>query len=400
MVTQHFYKWTKLSFFPIVFCFSAQAQQATLWTHPSWPATAVCQNLIQISTQKQDLPEDQGGTEKSFNTDTLIIWKDGKILLEFYDGTYNEKSAHALWSASKTITATLIGAAIQQGKLQLNDKISKFISLSEFGSDRNAEDINRYRTMTVSDVLYMSSGFDWKERYEAAVQESSVLNMIYGDGKYNVVNYALSSHFVSAGPGNYYTYSSGNSNILQMILKKIYGANYVNMPWRLLFNPLNIEKAVVEMDMSGTFVGSSHFHMTTRDLLKIGLLFYDRGVVRNQNGKTTRILPTNWIQVMNTIAPGMLNPNYPAPGASAEEVARVISDEDVYGGGVWLNKALRGAEKPFPNASDDLYMAAGHYGQLIVVIPSQKTVIVRFGHDSEYWSKLNEFFSGVEQCLN
>jgi len=63
----------------------------------------------------------------------------------------------------------------------------------------------------------------------------------------------------------------------------------------------------------------------------------------------------------------------------------------VGGGQWWLNRPIKGAAKPWPDAPPDTFAALGHWGQVLYVIPSADLVIVRYGDDRDGSYRHNEF---------
>jgi hypothetical protein len=54
---------------------------------------------------------------------SILIWKDGKLVLEEYFYGYNEDKPHQLRSASKSFIGTLVGIAIDQGKIKSENEL-------------------------------------------------------------------------------------------------------------------------------------------------------------------------------------------------------------------------------------------------------------------------------------
>ena len=323
-------------------------------------------------------------TEKSLKTDGLVVMKDGKISYEFYDRYYDPTTPHCLWSVSKSISTALLGTAVLERKMALDDRLSRYFPET---FDRASDPYGSfYRDVKISDLIEMGSGFQWEEDYGATIQTSSVVKMLYLDGHQDMARFALSSPMRPEGPGGKWTYSSGDTNILMGALKKAYGSRYESMPWRNLFKPIGMRGVVFERDASGTFLGASYAHASPREMAKFGQLYLNDGV---WNGK--RILPEGWVAMSKTVSSALL-----AKGTPSEE----IISEGVYGRGFWLNQRVRDLPLPFPNAPQDLFFAAGLYGQIVAIIPSQRLVIARTGRDKEYWSKLDPFFSLAAACFS
>lgn len=109
----------------------------------------------------------------------------------------------------------------------------------------------------------------------------------------------------------------------------------------------------LEVDPGGTFVGSSFAYATARDWARLGNLFLEDGVV---NGR--RLLPEGWTRFSVTPAPA-------APHSS-------------YGAHVWLNRGAQ-TERQWPNLPDDIFSFQGYEGQLVIVVPTYRLVMVRMG---------------------
>lgn len=359
----------------LIHSLSSWAADDIRWPMPDWQSldtNARMESLECRNFKKLAVASDQ------FLTDGLIIIKDGLIHYEYYDSLHGPHTPHVLWSISKTITASLLGISERDGRINLDDQLREFYPLEN--SDHN------YDKITLKNLLYMDSGYIWNEGIKE-VNLNPLVKMLFGQGHKDMASFALSRKIIKQGPTYQWNYSSGTSTITMGVLKKIYGSDDEQMPWRNLFNPLGMRSAVFERDISGTFIGGSSAFTTPRDLAKIGYLYLNNGV---WNGEV--LLPAEWIQKMLTPSPGYLSPG---------TIITDVTKDGVYGGSIWLNKETKkGKGKPYPNVPEDMYLAIGYMGQLLVVIPSLKMIIVRTGHDQEYHSKLNEFLSRAIQCFH
>lgn len=61
------------------------------------------------------------------HSNSLLILKDGRLVVEHYYGTYTADSVHYWASAGKSLTATLVGLAQQDGLLSLDDSTSRYL---------------------------------------------------------------------------------------------------------------------------------------------------------------------------------------------------------------------------------------------------------------------------------
>ena len=323
-------------------------------------STLISTNVYPIVDDKEFFPRDN-----KTNTDTVIIEKDGRILYEYYDRGYDKNTKHLSWSMAKTITGILVGIAIDEKYLSLSDKVSKFFP-------------NFKGEATVKDVLQMSSGINFEEIYSGIPVSANVVRMLYLDGpKLGFDQYSLSLPLREQKPGEYYYYSSGDTNILMGILKKALSLDqYNDYPWKKIFNKLEINDAVMEQDSKGTFVGSSYMYMSPKSYLKLGRLMMNKGRYNNQ-----QIIPSWYFELMTKVAPGVLDNSYNP------------NNKRAYSAQLHINKNFKGEEE-FTMLPEDILMMLGHQGQIVAASPSQKLIILRLGTDKQSLDK-KKFFNRV-----
>jgi len=298
-------------------------------------------------------------------SDQVVVIRNQQTLFNWDDGVLNPDTAREMWSVSKSITATLIGAAIQDGKLKLEDPIDKYLPEIRGGRD---VDTKNFHKVTVRDLLAMTSGIKWTENQNAPVDQQSDLPMLFADGYPNLVKYISHLKF-SSTPGKEWNYSSVNAILEMAIIRKVYGSEANDMPWNALFRPLNIKSAHFEKDRDGTYVGAAYVHLSANDLAKIGELYLADGVWKGK-----RILPQGWVQDV-TGKPVELSMGH------GRDIKASFAD-GVYGqGGFWMNKSVNGFRKPFPHLPENILFASGLFGQKLIILPDQNLVIARTAHD-------------------
>ncbi len=347
------------------------------WPIPGWSENLISKEQLQNPQCRQFLK--YATQSKKFLTEGMVVIKDGTLHYEWYDSHYKADSPHVLWSVSKTITGTLLGIAVRDGKISLDQNLNEFYPQPEASE--------AYQKIKIENLFYLDTGFIWQEGYSGDVKKNPVLTMIYGAGRRDMAGYTLSRSVIPQGPGYQWNYNTGIPVITMGVLKKTYGEDYDEMPWKSLFNPLGIKNISFERDHLGVFNGGSSAFATPREMAKIGYLYLHRG---NWNGN--EILPPYWIEKTFQVSPG-----YRSDGT----VIRDITEDGVYGGSVWLNeKVKKGFGRPYPTSPSDMLIAMGHFGQLIIVLPTQKIVIARTGYDQDYVSKIDEFVSRALSCFH
>ena len=346
----------------------------TRWPIPDWSLaqkrmdSKQCQDFINFSMRS-----------KKFLTEGLVVIKDGKIQYENYEEKYNKNTPHILWSVSKTMTGAILGTAVRDNRISLEQNLNEFYPMNHASEN--------YQHIKIKNLFYLDTGFIWDEYYSGDVRKSPVLNMLYGKGHNDIVDYAIKKEVVPQGPGYKWGYTTGTPAITMGVLKSVYGSEYDDLPWKSLFNPLGMKNVSFERDHQGVFNGGSSAFATPRDMAKLGYLYLNRG---NWNG--VEVLTEDWIKKTVQVSPGYL---------SSGTVIRDITDDGVYGGSIWLNRpVVSGFGKPYPASPENMLLALGHYGQIVAILPTQKMVIARTGYDQEYNSRIDEFVSRAIACFD
>jgi CubicO group peptidase (beta-lactamase class C family) len=158
-----------------------------------------------------------------------------------------------------------------------------------------------------------------------------------------------------APPGTRWAYSSPSTQILARIVRDAVGGpeQTLRFAWRELFNPLGMRSVMLEFDGTGTLQGSSSMLASARDWARFGLLYLQDGVAGGQ-----RILHEDWVDLS----------------------ASATLDTD-YGAGFWTNRSEheRAKGRVMMGIPRDAFFAFGDMGQRIVILQSQRMVIVRLG---------------------
>lgn len=300
-------------------------------------------------------------------TDAVLIVQNGEIVYENYARGWTYQKPHLGWSMTKSTMSALTGIAIARGAVTLEDSICIHIDPA----------LEELCDVTVRDLLEFASGIDWKEVYEnESNQQSSVLAMLYGEGREDVVRF-ITSHPLRSPPGEVYTYSSGDTTLLAGVLaaalEPTLGRDW---PFALLFEPLGMDSAVLERDAKGVPIGASYLYATPRDFARFGLFALDDGC-----WSSGRILPAGWMESATSIS------------APFENDPRETDPTDVQGWQWWLNQPVpaQGVPQPYPDVPDDAFLALGHWGQSIAIIPSLDLVVVRVADDRDKTFDRNTF---------
>jgi len=274
-------------------------------------------------------------------TRAVVVVRDGRIVAERYAPGFTEQTPFPGWSMTKSVLGTLIGVLVGEGRLSLHDRAL----WSQW------RDPDPRAAITLEDLLRMRSGLHFSEVYSDL--SSDVIEMLFN--RSDTAAYAASRP-LSSRPGTVWSYSSGTTNILSAIARKVVGEErYSDWPRQVLFDPVGMSSAVLEPDPSGTFVGSSFMLATAQDWARFGQLYLDDGVWEGR-----RVLPADWVRFSTTPTP---------------------QSQGVYGAHWWLKlqPEIGGGTADAARIRSDAFFALGHEGQTLTVIPSLRLVVVRLG---------------------
>jgi CubicO group peptidase (beta-lactamase class C family) len=280
-----------------------------------------------------DLPVAQ---RTALGTRGIVVVHDGALLAERYAAGFSATTPQLGWSMSKSVANLLVGRLVQQGMIAVQD------------SHLRPEWTDQRATITVDQLMRMTSGLSWDETYDLG---TPITRMLYLEN--DMGGYAASLPLAHP-PGTYLQYSSGSTNILCAVLARRAGVA-ADLPRREIFAPLGLTSAVWEPDGVGTPVCSSYLWATPRDWAAIGQFALQGG-----RWGTQQLLPARWMATSTTARP----------------VA--TSQEKGYAAGWWVNKQADGSLVD-PALPADAYYADGHDGQRLYVVPSAKLVVARLG---------------------
>ncbi len=299
--------------------------------------------------------------ESKVYTNGVVVVYNGMIIGEKYAEGFDYNSKMMGWSMAKSVTNAIIGILVNEGKLKVNAPAP----IASWQQDER-------RHITLNNLLQASSGLEWSESY--FVPTSHFHNMfIKSDDK---GAYAIRMK-LKHKPGEVFQYSSGSTNILSMIARQAVGDGaYYRLPYEKLFYKIGMNNAILEPDASGTFVGSSYCFASARDWARFGLLYINDGIC---NGE--RILPEGWVDYSFT----------PASSAPLRQ----------YGAQWWLNAGdvHNPKNSKFPGLPNESIIADGFENQFIVIVPSQKLVVVRLGVTHNKNFSIDKLVNGVIKSL-
>jgi len=269
---------------------------------------------------------------KKLGTVAFLIIKNDSVWSESYYDNYTKDSKSNSFSMAKSIVSASLEKAIMQGKIKsLDQLVSDFFP--QFKEGKSAR-------MTVGDLSSMASGLDWDESYYSPF---SITTQAYFDE--NLKDVILTQKAIDE-PGKSYKYLSGNTQLLAMCIEKASGKSLADYVAENFWQPMGAENdALWQTDhKDGIVKAYCCIASNARDFARLGKLYEHYG---KWNGR--QLLDSTFI---------------------AKSTTPRFADAPQYGYGWWLSD-YKGKK---------IFYMRGHLGQYVIVIPEDKTIIVRLGH--------------------
>jgi CubicO group peptidase (beta-lactamase class C family) len=314
----------------------------------------------QVDALKQMIQEmDQ--KNPGLNTHAFIIANKNQILFEDYQKEFTADKMHLLWSISKTFTGLLAGILYDQQLLDPNEYIKDVLTEQK---DLINQDLLK-KNLQIKHLLTMTSGLDFKEKYESSPLNSDVINMLYLSGNKDMGQFTLDRPMKHA-PGTSFNYSSGDTNILMKLLKRKLGKDYLEFIRKNLFEKMGITKYLWETDQTGSIVGSSYLYLTPVDLIKVSQMVLNSGVYQGK-----RVISKDWIQKSTHILDEFSKHKLKEPFYRS------------YGFQFWLNEKRPEMNifKEISTAPSDMAIMKGHEGQRVFILPTDNLIVLRLASD-------------------
>ncbi len=264
--------------------------------------------------------------EKGLEYHSLMVIRNGKVAVEWYNEPFDKNTTHSMYSVSKSFTATAIGFAVCEGLISLEDKLLDFFPEH---APKNPDE--RFEKLTVHNLLRMSSG-----------KQPSFLS---DKGKVDWIEDYINSPWVFE-PGEKFLYINENIFMLSAIVNKVTGMSMREYLRPRLFEPLGIDFPFWETDRNGIEAGGWGLYLKTEDLAKFMLCY-----LKNGKYKGEQVIPAEWVKLASS---KQINNEYNRPGTDSSYG---------YGYCFWLDR--------FGG-----YRADGMFSQFGIAFPQHNAVVV------------------------
>ena len=278
----------------------------------------------------------QAGDAESFmeaqRASGLIIIQENRIRLEKYRMGHSSSGRWESFSVAKSITSTLLGAAVQDGLIRdLNDTVASYVP----GLKGSA-----YENVSIRQLLTMTSGVKWNENYTDPNSDAVRLRLHRPAAGVDATISYMRQLPRELPAGAKWVYKTGETNLVGALVSQVTGKSLSTYLAEKIWTPYGMERAAAwELDASGAEMGGCCLSASLRDYARFGQFVLDGGRV---GGKS--ILPSNWLSQ-----------------ATSRQVDNGSPDRG-YGYQWWTN-------------SDGTFQASGIFGQCIFIDPKRHLVI-------------------------
>jgi len=334
------------------------------------------------------------GIEKiieKFDTYGIVVANEnGEVIWEKYFKGAKPETIFRMYSVSKLFTVLSFGNLELTNELNRNDFVLKHLQ-GAIPSHYNFKE-----ALKIDDLLTMSSGVPWCEYVSCSGRDA--LALTYSLGRKDVVGYYFNNAKKYpkkvAKPGEEYSYSAGNSSIIQAIMKAQLKDEYLNYPQKRILEKIGENRYAFEADGNNVYLGGSGLFMTTRGLAKLGLILANKGKYGDH-----QIVSESYVNDMTLDSLKSLK---------KKTTKKEIKDwEGPTGMGVWLNQGVDDNNQAFPSfmpdAPQNMIYGSGLQGKRLMIFPEDKketddgVVVARVGVEnnfSAFWEPFSKFAYG------
>jgi CubicO group peptidase (beta-lactamase class C family) len=276
-------------------------------------------------------------------TDGWAVAYRGSMVVEEYLDGMEAQTRHLLFSVSKSLVATVVGALQAAGVIELDAPVTKYVpALADCG----------YAGATVRHLLDMRSGIDFSDNYLHPTAEIHLLDESIGwapksspDGPASLRDFLLTLRRKSAHGGPF-EYRSCETDVLGWICEVVGGKRMPELMSELLWSRIGAQSdASIGIDTDGTGLFDGGISTCLRDMIRFGSLFLRDGV--SLTGQ--QVVPEAWIA-------DTLN-----GGPDSRQAFAARPDDNQMPGGMYRNQVWI----PYPGSN--VVLCQGMCGQMIYV---------------------------------
>ena len=262
----------------------------------------------------------------------ILVLQDGKVRLERYAPPHGPATRWNSFSIAKSITSTLVGAAVKDGDIEsLDHPVTRYVKALRGSA---------YDEVTVRQLLTMTSGVKWNEDYTDVNSDVARMYAQPPDPGFDMTVSYVRKMPREAPPGTKWVYKTSETNLVGVLVAAATGKPLADYLSEKIWRPYGMERDAEWMvDDVGHEQGGCCLAVTLRDYGRFGQFILDGARV---DGRP--IVPGTWL-------------------ADATRT-QVSTGEGTGYGYQWWTRA------------DGTFEARGIYGQTLHIDPARRLVVV------------------------
>ncbi len=262
----------------------------------------------------------------------LLIVHDGKLRLERYGLGFDSHGRWTSFSVAKSITSTLVGAALRDGAIRsMDDKVSEYIPQMKGSA---------YDDVSIRQLLTMTSGVRWNEDYADPNADVARFNNHQPEEGIDALVSYMRRLPREVEAGTRWHYSTGETNLVGVLVGNAIKRPLADYLSEKIWAPAGMEqKATWILSRTGREISGCCIQAATRDFARFGLFILNGARVDGQS-----IVPEGWLEQATTERTG-------------------------------TDKPTRGYGYQWWTYADGSFAARGIFGQGIFIDPKRRIVI-------------------------
>jgi CubicO group peptidase (beta-lactamase class C family) len=309
------------------------------------------------------LPLDVGAFMAGQRASALLVVHDGRVRLERYGLDFDAAGRWTSFSVAKSITSTLVGAAIRDGHIRsMDDKVSAYIPDMKGSA---------YDDVSIRQLLTMTSGVRWNEDYADPASDVARFNKHRPEPGVDALVSYLRRLPRDVPPGTRWNYSTGETNLVGILVSQATKKPLSQYLSEKIWVPAGMEQqATWILNKTGQEISGCCIQAATRDFARFGVF-----IAEGARAGGTAIVPDGWLAEATTERVGIGRPG-------------------------------RGYGYQWWTYADGSFDARGIFGQGIFIDPKRKLVIASNGNwtagarDPEAARARDAFWRAVQKAID
>ncbi len=221
-------------------------------------------------------------------TSALVVVLDGKVVLEKYALGFTPEGKWTSFSVAKSLTSTLVGAAIADGAIDsIDDPVTKYIK----GLEGSA-----YDDVSVKQLLTMTSGVKWNEDYTDPNSDVALFNEHEAEDGLDVTVSYMRKLPREAPAGEKWVYKTGETNLIGVLVSEATGKKLGEYLSEKIWRPFGMQQDATWLRGStGHEIAGCCIQAATRDMARFGLFVMGGGKAAGR-----QVVPADWFAAATT----------------------------------------------------------------------------------------------------